>query len=304
MHLFPVKATTLFNYNASVPGGLRGAASLGERSYSAPNPAFGSTLTYYVGDSLPRGRTLSLAVFDSTGKKVRDLTVNSKKGLHRATWDLRMAPAYVVPKAPANRQPNGAFALPGRYVARLTLGGASGVAPVTMETPVLVNADPLITLTAAEYRELYLTRVRAGEQQARVQAAVRSAEMLKDQMGEVKTALRGATQDSLSKQSDAIEKEVDDILLKVRGRQGPAANDVDDRKFEPSIQDRVNQVAGEIGGVSSPATEIQRRTLETAMADLAREVARLNVLLTVRVPALNRGLDAAGVAWTVGRVVK
>jgi hypothetical protein len=157
-------------------------------------------------------------VFDSTGKKVRDLTANSKKGLHRAMWDLRMAPAYVVPKAPANRQPNGAFALPGRYVARLTLAGASGVAPVTMETPVLVNADPLITLTAAEYRELYLTRVRAGEQQARVQAAVRSAEMLKDQMGEVKTALRGATQDSLSKQSDAIEKEVDDILLKVRGR--------------------------------------------------------------------------------------
>ncbi len=304
MHLFPVKATTLFNYNASVPGGLRGAASLGERSFSAPNPPFGSTLTYYIKDSLPKGRALSLAIFDSTGKRVRDLTVNSKQGLHRSTWDLRMAPAYVVPKAPANRQPSGAFVLPGRYTARLTLAGATGTAPAVIETPVMVNADPLIPLTAAEYRELYLTRVRAGEQQARVQAAVRSAEMLKEQMGEVKTALAGVTQDSLSTQAAAIEKEVDDILLKVRGRQGPAANDVDDKKFEPSIQDRVNQVAGEIGDVTSPATEIQRRTLEMAMADLAREVARLNALLTGRVPALNRALDAAGVAWTVGRVVR
>jgi len=295
---------TLFNYNASVPGGLRGAASLGERSYSAPNPAFGSTLTYYVRDSLPKGRALSLAIFDSTGKRIRDLTVNSKQGLHRATWDLRMPPPYVVPKASPARQPNGAFVLPGRYIARLTLAGNAGAAPLAMETPVIVNPDPLIPLTTADYRELYLTRVRVNEQQARVQAAVRSAEMLKEQTGEVKTALRGVTEDSLGKQADAIEKEVDDILLKVRGRPGPATSDVDDKKFQPSIQARVNQVANEIGDVTSPATSIQRRTLELAMQDLAREVARLNVLLTARVPALNRALDAAGVAWTVGRAVR
>jgi hypothetical protein len=40
------------------------------------------------------------------------------------------------------------------------------------------------------------------------------------------------------------------------------------------------------------------------MKDLEREVARLNTLLTTRVPALNRGLDAAGVPWTVGRPIK
>jgi hypothetical protein len=90
----------------------------------------------------------------------------------------------------------------------------------------------------------------------------------------------------------------------VRGRQGPAANEVDDKKFHPSIQERVNQVAGEIGDATSPATQIQRETLELAMTDLARETARLNTLLTTKVPALNRALDAAGVPWTVGRTVK
>ncbi|HVF40077.1 MAG TPA: hypothetical protein VM939_09255 [Gemmatimonadaceae bacterium] len=305
VHLFPVKATTLFNYNGSIPGGARGAASWGERSFSAPNPPFGSTLTYYVKDSLPRGRTLSLSIFDSTGKRVRDLTVNSKQGLHRATWDLRMAPPYFVPRAPAERQPNGAFVLPGRYTARLTVSAAAGAQPTSMETPVVVNPDPLITLTAAEYRELYTTRVRVGEQQARVQAAVRSAEALKEQLTEVKTALRSAGgSDSLTKQADAIEKDVDDILLKVRGRRGPAANDVDDKKFAPSIQDRVNQVAGEIGDVTSPATQIQRETLDLAMQDLAREVTRLNAILAARVSELNRALDAAGVPWTTGRAIR
>ncbi|MBA2708373.1 MAG: glycosyl hydrolase [Gemmatimonadaceae bacterium] len=305
VHLFPVKSTTLFNYNGSIPGGARGATSWGERSFSAPNPPFGSTITYYVKDSLPKGRTLSLAVFDSTGKRVRELTVNSKQGLHRSTWDLRMAAPYSLPRAPADKQPNGAFVLPGRYTARLSVSAPAGGSATSMETALVVNPDPLIPLSPAEYRELHLTRIRVGEQQGRVQAAVRSAEALKEQTTEVKTALRtGSGSDSLTKQTDSLEKEVDDLLLNIRGRQGPAANDVDDKKFDPSIQQRVNQVAGEIGDVTSPATQIQRETLDLAMQDLGKELARLNALLATRVPALNRALDAAGVPWTTGRAIR
>lgn len=307
-YLFPVKPVTLFNYNNSFPGGVSGAGSLGERSYSAPNPPFGATLTYYMKDSVPKGRTLSLAVFDSTGKRIRDLTVNSKRGLHRATWDLRLGAPYFNPRPQGNRgQPTGALVLPGRYSARLTLGGRDSVAETSIETPVVVNPDPLIPLSPAEYQVLHAMRVRAAEQQARVQAGVRSAELLKDQMTEVKNVLQNrAGTDSLSRQVTAIDRDVDDILLKVRGRQGAAAQaDADDRtRFAPSIQNRVNQVANEIGDVTSPPTQIQRETLDLAMTDLEKEVGRLNVLLTTRVPGLNRALDAAGVPWTVGRPVR
>jgi hypothetical protein len=306
MYLFPVKPVTLFNYNNSIPGGTRGAGALGERSYSAPNPPYGSTLTYYIKDSLPKGRTLTLAIYDSASKKIRDLTVNTKPGMHRATWDLRLGPPYFNSRAGANRQqPTGAFVLPGKYTARLSLGGDDTLMTQVSETQVVVNPDPLISLTPAEYRALWEMRVSSGAQQAKVQAVVRTAELLKDQMTEAKAALKSsAAPDSLTKQTDAIDKEVDDILRKVRGRTGPEANDVDNKKFDPSIQDRVNQVAGEIGDVTSPSTQIQRETLELAMTDLAREAARLNALLTTKVPALNRALDAAGVPWTVGRTVR
>ena len=305
IHLFPVKPAMLFNYNTSYPGGVEGAGSLGERSYSAPNPQFGSTLTYYIKDSLPRGRTLTLAIFDSTGTRIRDLTVNSKPGLHRATWNLRLAAPYFNPRAGAT-QPQGSFVLPGRYTARLALSGSDSVAPTSVETRVVVHADPLIQLSAAEYSALHALRLKAAAEQARVQGVVRTAEQLKDQMTEVKNALKNLTgADSLSRQATAIERDIDDILLKVRGRQGPAANDADDRnRYAPSIQQRVNAVANEIGDVTSPPTQLQRETLDLAMQDLAREVTRLNALITTRVPALNRGLDAAGVPWTSGRPIR
>ncbi|HUQ19829.1 MAG TPA: hypothetical protein VM099_09475 [Gemmatimonadaceae bacterium] len=312
VYLFPAKATTLFNYNGSIPGGARGAGAVGERSFSAPNPPFGTTLTYYVKDSLPKGRALTLAIMDSTGRRIRDLTVNNKPGIHRVTWDLRLAPPYLnAPRAGQqqggrnNQQPTGAFVLPGRYTARLSLGGNDTLMTEVSETQLTVNPDPLIPLSAAEYRALWEMRVNTGTQQAKVQAVVRTAEQLKDQMTEVKAALKaGSAPDSLTRQANAIDREVDDILANVRGRQNAEANDVDDKKFHPSIQERVNEVGNEIGDVTSPPTQIQRETLELAMADLAREVQRLNALLTVRVPALNRGLDAAGVPWTPGRVVR
>ena len=316
MYLFSGKPVTLFNYNKSVPGGALGAGALGERSFSAPNPPYGPTLTYYLKDSVPKGRTLTLAVYDSAGKKIRDLTVNTKSGIHRATWDLRLAPPYINPRAQANvaqpsvaqpsvAQPDGAFVLPGRYTVRLSLTGNDTLMTQSSETQVVVNPDPLVALSAAEYRALWEMRVSSGAQQARVQAVVRTAELLKDQITEAKASLKNTSApDTLTTQADTIDKEVDDILLKVRGRQGPDANDVDDKKFHPSIQNRVNQVAGEIGDVTSPPTQIQRETLDVAMTDLAREAARLNALLTTKVPAFNHALDAAGVPWTVGRTVK
>jgi hypothetical protein len=175
-----------------------------------------------------------------------------------------------------------------------------------METQVVVGADPFVQLSSTEYRALYDMRVRAATEQARVQGVVRTAEQLKAQMTEVKAALKNFSGgDSLSRQTNAIDREVESILDKVRGEQGPEEQDADDKnRFTPSIQERVNGVASEIGDVTSPPTQLQRETLDSAMKDLEGEVTRLNQLLTTRVPALNRALDAAGVPWTSGRPIK
>jgi chromosome segregation ATPase len=139
-----------------------------------------------------------------------------------------------------------------------------------------------------------------------VHGVVRTAEQLKDQLTEVKNAIKNLTgTDSISRQVTALDRDVDDILEKVRGRQDQADADADDKnRFKPSIQERVNGVANEIGDVTSPPTQLQRETLDSAMKDLEVQVARLNAIIATRAPALNRSLDAAGVPWTFGRPIR
>jgi hypothetical protein len=168
-----------------------------------------------------------------------------------------------------------------------------------------VRSDPLVQLTDADYRALYDMRVSTGRLQATVQAAVRTGEQLKDQLADAKAAIRNASgSDSLSRQADAVDKELSDILKKLRGDpDAPPVSD-DKRVEEPSIQERVNSVAEQIGNVTSQPTDLQRATLTLASQDLQREVGRLNNVLQRRVPALNASLDAAKIPWTIGRPVE
>jgi photosystem II stability/assembly factor-like uncharacterized protein len=311
-YLFPVKPATEYNPNSSVPGGIRGAGALGDREYSAPNPAFGAAITYFIRDSLPKGAEIVLGIYDAAGRRVRELTANKKPGMHRVTWDLRNAAPYTV-RRPASqvgepefrrRDPVGPFVLPGRYTARLSVKNAPAPA-VEQEVPIEVRSDPLVQLSEAGYRALYDMRVSTGRLQATVQAAVRTAELLKEQSTDVKNALKtNSAPDSVSKLSDAVDREISDVLRQLRGDpDAPAVSD-DKRVEDPSIQERVNNVAEEIGNVTSEPTELQRATLALATADLQREVGRLNTLLQRRIPVLNAALDAAKIPWTIGRPVE
>jgi hypothetical protein len=162
-----------------------------------------------------------------------------------------------------------------------------------------------VQLSDSDYRALYDMRVSTGRLQATVQAAVRTAEQLRDQIADVKAALKVNTApDSVSNQSDAIDKELGDVLKKLRGDPEAPAVSEDKRTEEPSIQERVNNVAEEIGNVTSQATELQRSTLTLASSDLQREAGRINTLLQRRIPALNAALDAAKIPWTIGRPVE
>ncbi|MFL5639287.1 MAG: VPS10 domain-containing protein [Gemmatimonadaceae bacterium] len=311
-YLFPVRTATEYNPNSSIPGGVRGAGALGDREYSAPNPAYGAVITYFMRDSLPKSGDVTVGIYDSAGNRVRDLTASKKRGMHRVTWDLRNAAPYTV-RRPANqvgepqsrqRDPVGPFVLPGRYTARLTVKPATG-APIVREVPIEVRSDPLVQLTSAEYRSLYEMRVSTGRLQATVQAAVRTAEQIRDQVTDVKTALKNSSaSDSLSNQTNAIDREVGDILKKLRGDPEAEAVSDDKRVEDPSIQERVNNVAEEIGNVTSQPTELQRATLTLASSDLQREVGRINALMQRRIPALNAALDAAKIPWTIGRPVE
>ncbi len=127
-NLLPVKNAMM--YIQSQPLGGRGKSFQGESFYTAENPPFGATFTYYLKDSLKTRKqkrkdaekeaekkaaslpyptmeelrqeeeeeapTVELTVKDGQGRVVRRLSAPTSSGLHRVSWDLRY-PASTLP---------------------------------------------------------------------------------------------------------------------------------------------------------------------------------------------------------------
>ncbi|HLG13068.1 MAG TPA: hypothetical protein VJH03_00895 [Blastocatellia bacterium] len=80
LHVFDVEPATHFRvYNRK--------GNTGHKHFSAPNPAYGAVVSYYL-KTKPTG-PVRIAITDSSGKVVREMTGPAEAGLNRAVWDLR-----------------------------------------------------------------------------------------------------------------------------------------------------------------------------------------------------------------------
>jgi len=153
---FPVKDALA--YIPSLPLGLRGKSFQGDDYFTAPNPDFGATFTYYLKDSLKTlkeerqakekeldkaGKNIPypslgalraeedeekpailITVADASGKVVRRLEGPTKAGLERVSWDLRWPspdPVSLKPVEvtnPFQSLPRGSLVVPGEYNVR------------------------------------------------------------------------------------------------------------------------------------------------------------------------------------------
>src|SRR2546423_1276858 len=125
--LFPVKEALM--YIESQPLGGRGKSFQGESFYTAPNPPFGATFTYYLKESYRtkkqlrqeaerRGNAkypnwdelraeeeeeapaLFFIISDAQGNVVRRLNAPAAPGLSRITWNLRYPAPNLVQQIP------------------------------------------------------------------------------------------------------------------------------------------------------------------------------------------------------------
>jgi photosystem II stability/assembly factor-like uncharacterized protein len=219
--LFPAGKAQLF-----VPGsriGDRERGFLGETYFTAANPPFGATFTWYLKDApktmketraeaekkaleekrdiaYPSLETLraeteeeaavvALTVVDDQGATVRRLETKPAKGMQRLTWDLRYPAAdpaaKVVTTAPFSAPAQGPLAAPGRYRALLERT-AAGTTKLLGEVEFEVEPLALATLPAKD-RAAVLAWQRKT---ARLQRAVLGAERLAGELEERLALLR------------------------------------------------------------------------------------------------------------------
>ena len=123
--LYPLRDAYVFSPTGLAPAGSAGIGPMAG-NWTSPNPPLGAVFTYSVGKDVDDDAKLVLTIADESGKMVRRLDVDGRRGLHRVAWNFRVdTPA--IPGAPAAAS-GGRGGPGGAQVGGTALGGGRGAA--------------------------------------------------------------------------------------------------------------------------------------------------------------------------------
>ncbi len=239
-HLFTIESVEMIRYSRE--GGHRG-----DMIFRGANPARGAIIDYYLESSLDSADAITLAVYDSDGRKITQLNPHRDTGINRVIWDLhhsRLGPSDVGSGPPG---PAGPWVLPGSYTVILTLGEQR------LEQTLDIHEDPRIDVTDAVRREWHTT----------VQEL---AETIEGNMATVDAVSRSkALLDSLtdaSSQDRARSAEIEEILPLIT-----------------ELRSRLQRLYGQIGNWPAPLTADQRSQIKYLRSWITRLAPRVENIL-------------------------
>ena len=122
----------------------QGGWSEGDATFVGRNPADAALITYYQRKRHIFGR-MKIEIFDQSGKLVDTLPANSRRGISRVEWQMRLKAPRVPPAASAAFEAAfGPRVLPGTYTVKMTRGKE------IYTTQLVVHLDPRATYTIAD----------------------------------------------------------------------------------------------------------------------------------------------------------
>lgn len=335
--LFPVRDA--WWYIPFLPMQARGKPTLGSDDYTAPNPDFGATFTYYLREKPTTARErrreaeralrtqgadvafpgydalraeavegepqVLMMVRDAQGQPVRWVRGAASAGLHRVTWDLRDTPPDPVSFAspgfvsPFSPLPQGALATPGRYSAELMVVSSAGVRSIG--TAQSFEVRPVENAPAGtDFNAVVAFQREASELSRRISGAGAELGAATDRLRHMRAALLGAPS-------------ADPALFSRLDALGASLQDLQTRLFgdrsrqqlnessAPSIQNRVSRVIRGHWTTRQTPTATQRRNLQIGTTDFGSFTRDLRALLDGDLTDLEAALEAAGAPWTPGR---
>ncbi len=328
-HIFPVKKAWM--YIQTSPLGSGGKAFQGASFFTAPNPPFGATFTYYMKESLKtkksvrqeKDRSLErqgkdvpypsweelktedreespetfLTIFDSAGQQVREIPVAPQQGIHQATWDFRY-PGY----APLQLSGDGygPLAVPGNYTVSLSTRIDGKVTQLVGPTPFQVEVLGTSSLPEGDRQATLAFQQKTGDLQRAVMGAYRVAQETAKDLKYVQHAVEvtPGIDPALGVQVRQLQQRLQDLLERFSG------DPTKPRRNEPGmpgILDRLQTIVYGSWSTSQAPTATQRKSYDIVADQFSALLGDLTKLVEKDVPALGRKLDAAGVPWTPGR---
>ena len=207
-------------------------------------------------------------------------------GMHRFVWDLRYAAPRGLARSRRSDPPRGVWAPPGKYTVRLIAGGLS------LTQPLVVSKDPRISATDADLAQQFELAGQVEAERVRLAAALSQARALRERVATLRVKPVGEAQEAL----DAFVRRLDMAA-------GPPLES--EEYFDESEAERTNlrrlwsaltrfQEAVESADVAP--TPDARTGFGQRREAVSQGLSRWKDFLGSEVPALNRALEAAGLA--------
>ena len=334
--LFPVKDPLL--YVQRVPLGWVNNGFQGDTYYSAANPPFGATFTYYLKEKLKNkkeqrqetekkaekdGKPITyptndqlraeaeapkpevyFMVYDESGAPIRRVPGDLGEGFHRTSWDLRyFAPSITESEAEfsfASAGSMGPLVLPGKYSVRLFKRVDGTVTELAGPQSFTVVADGRSELSPADRAVQEEFQRKVSRLYRAVSGAINTADDVDARLKQIRKALADTpSADSLTAAADAIQQRNNEILRALRGDIALAARS---ENVPTSINDRVNSIMeGERFAIARP-TQTHMDGYAIAADEFAQQLSKLRSLIQVDLAKLEKDMEAAGAPWTPGRL--
>ncbi|HKY41626.1 MAG TPA: hypothetical protein VJM50_00920, partial [Pyrinomonadaceae bacterium] len=336
--VFPVKDALM--YIQSQPLGGRGKSFQGERFYTADNPPFGATVTWYLKDPIRtrkekrqekertadrRGEPVGwptrdelraeeeeeapaiiVTITDASDNVVRRLTGPVSAGVQRLSWDLRYPAANLSAPPPPDADfdfepPSGPLVMPGTYKAQVAKRVEGVVTPLGPPQQFEVTVEGIENMSTADRTALVEFQQKAVRLQRAVSGATQAANALRPRLAAIKRAINETPSLPQRLQDEATALERRNNEI-LRALSGDSAARQRNMNTPPSINDRVGYVINAQRMSTARPTQTQHSQYNAAAQDFETVLAQLRQLIETDLSRLEKQLEAAGAPWTPGRI--
>lgn len=209
-------------------------------------------------------------------------------GLNRFAWDLRSLAPWLVPKAVLWGSKEGPLVAPGTYTVRLTTGGETRTASLTVLPNPAAKARPEdLARQAAFLREL-------TDALSRTHRTVRSLRDARAQVTAVSARAKGGAAGSVTTSARALAARLLDVEKKLVNPDLKSDQDV--LNFPPALDHQVAGLISASSGADAPPTAAALACWAEVERTLAAVEAEAREALTKGVAGFNAELALAGVA--------
>ena len=338
--LFSVKNPLL--YIERLPLGIPRHGFEGDAFYTAENPAFGATFTYYLKDKLrtrkeqrqeaekeaaKKNETLPyptndqlraeaeapapevyFIVYDDTGAPVRRVEGSVAEGFHRVNWDLRYyAPS--LPEGGGGGEDDDGFPAAANQ-GPLVLPGKYSVRLFKKVDGVVSELGTSQSFTVVADGTSGVSDADRAAQEAfnhkvaRLYRAVAGAINSANDVQERLKGIRKALQDTPN--SDALMAQADSIEKQnteiLRALRGDIVLAARSENVPTSINDRLQGIMEGERFSIAKPTQTHIDGYNIAADEFGQQLSKLQTLLRTDLPKLERAMESAGAPWTPGRI--